>query len=208
MLLGFNRYMTKNYTKIAFVLLMLLGNLTFAYNQNTVIQAAQRVGIPQNQINKITGYMNKYSANIPNKNYVAFVDFSKPSTERRGFLIQTDTGATQSFLVSHGNKSGGLYAEHFSNVMGSNMSSLGLYFVKQTYSGDNGYSVRVAGLEASNSNVEARTIVIHPADYVSDAYIKNNGMLGRSEGCFAIDRAISKTLIDKVKNGSLWLAYN
>lgn len=187
---------------------MLLGNLTFAYNQNTVIQAAQKAGIPQNQINKMTGYINKYSAHIPNKNYVTFVDFSKPSTERRGFLIHTDTGATQKFLVSHGNKSGGLYAEHFSNVINSNMSSLGLYFVKQTYSGDNGYSVRVAGLEASNSNVEVRTIVIHPADYVSDAYIKNNGMLGRSEGCFAIDRAISKALIDKVKNGSLWLAYN
>ncbi len=208
MLLSCNIHMTKNYTKLAFVFAMLLGNLTFAYNQNTVIQAAQRVGIPQNQINKITGYMNKYAASIPNKNYVAFVDFSKPSTERRGFLIQTDTGATQSFLVSHGINTGGLYAENFSNVNGSKKSSLGLYFIKQTYSGDNGYSVRVAGLEASNSNVEMRNIVIHPADYVSDSYIQNNGMLGRSEGCFAIDRAISKALIDKVKNGSLWLAFN
>ena len=39
-------------------------------------------------------------------------------------------------------------------------------------------------------------------------FVKNNGMLGRSEGCFALDRAISKTLIDKVKDGSLWTAYN
>ena len=180
----------------------------WAYNENTVIQAAQRVGIPQNQINKVTGYINKYSGSIPNKNYIAFVDFSKPSTEHRGFLIQTDTGSTQSFLVSHGVRSGGLYAERFSNIQGSNMSSLGLYFVKQTYSGHNGYSVRVSGLESSNSNVEARSIVIHPADYASDQYIQAHGMLGVSEGCFAIDRAVSKTLIDKVKNGSLWLAFN
>ncbi|MBC7457052.1 MAG: murein L,D-transpeptidase catalytic domain family protein, partial [Bdellovibrionaceae bacterium] len=174
--------MTKNYT-IILILFMLLGNLAQAYNENMVIQAAQKIGIPQNQIKKITGYMAKYSVNILNKNYITFVDFSKPSTEHRGFLIQTDTGRTQSFLVSHGKNSGGLYAEHFSNVMGSNMSSLGLYYVKQTYSGDNGYSARVSGLEASNSNVEVRTIVIHPADYVSDAFIQNNGMLGRSEGC-------------------------
>ncbi len=179
-----------------------------AYNENTVIQAAQRVGIPQNQINKVAGYIEKYSGSIPNKNYVAFVDFSKPSTERRGFLIQTDTGSTQSFLVSHGVRSGQLYAERFSNIQGSNMSSLGLYFVKQTYDGHNGYSVRVAGIESSNSNVEARSIVIHPADYVSDRYIQEHGMLGVSEGCFAIDRAVSQSLINKVKNGSIWLAFN
>jgi L,D-transpeptidase catalytic domain len=195
-------------TKKIFMLLVLWGNFALAYDENVLIQAAQKSGVPQNQISKVTGYMAKHAASIPNKNYVTFVDFSLPSTERRGYLINTNTGATQSFLVSHGNKSGGLYAEQFSNVIGSNKSSLGLYFVKKTYFGDNGYSVRLAGLEASNSNVEARTIVIHPADYVSDQFIKNNGMLGRSEGCFALDRAISKSLIDKVKDGSLWSAYN
>ena len=193
---------------MTFLSLIFIFSTAQAYSENVLIKAAQKVGIPQTQINKVVGYMGKHSSSIPNKSYVTFVDFSKPSTERRGFLIHTDTGSTMSFLVSHGVNTGGLYAENFSNVNGSKKSSLGLYFIKYTYSGDNGYSVRVSGLEASNSNAEERSIVIHPADYVSDLFIKNNGMLGRSEGCFAIDRAISKGLIDRVKNGSLWLAFN
>lgn len=39
---------------------------------------------------------------------------------------------------------------------------------------------------ASISNVEARAIVVHAAWYVSSELAQSTGMIGRSQGCFAM----------------------
>ena len=46
--------------------------------------------------------------------------------------------------------------------------------------------MRVAGLDHSNSNAEARAIVVHTAWYAEPDVIAQQGRLGRSEGCFAL----------------------
>jgi hypothetical protein len=62
-----------------------------------------------------------------------------------------------------------------------------------------GESLRLDGLEDTNSNVRDRAVVLHPSRAVNDG----NGKQGRSWGCPAIDPKISKQVIDRVKDGSL-----
>jgi hypothetical protein len=49
-------------------------------------------------------------------------------------------------------------------------------------------SIRVQGLDWSNSNAHARAIVIHPAWYAEQSHLSTHGLLGRSEGCFAMSQ--------------------
>ena len=88
------------------------------------------------------------------------------------------------------------------------MSRLGLFQTGQTYQGHNGYSLRLRGLEPGfNDQSEERAIVIHGADYVSQAQTIRLGRLGRSWGCPAVRTPIARQLIDAIKGGSLLFAY-
>ena len=88
------------------------------------------------------------------------------------------------------------------------MSSLGLYLVENSYVGEHGTSLKLNGLSASNSNAKQRAIVIHSADYVSDRWIAEQGHLGRSWGCFALNEIdFKKNIFEKIKNGSLLIAF-
>jgi hypothetical protein len=112
-------------------------------------------------------------------------------------------------LVAHGKNSGENFAESFSNVPESLMSSPGFFITAETYTGKHGYSLRVDGLEKGiNDNARVREIVIHGADYVSDDYIKKYGRLGRSWGCPALPAALSNKIIDKIKEGTCLFVYS
>ena len=138
--------------------------------------------------------------------YYAVVDFSQPSTSKRLYVFDTLSKKVESFYVAHGRGSGENVAERFSNVSGSNSSSLGIYKTLDEYNGHHGLSLRLAGLEPSNSNALSRAVVMHTADYVSDSFIRQTGRLGRSEGCFAVEKAVGDTLINELKNGAYIIA--
>jgi hypothetical protein len=46
--------------------------------------------------------------------------------------------------------------------------------------------MRLEGLDPTNSNALSRAIVVHAAWYVDEQVIGRSGMLGRSQGCFAV----------------------
>ena len=96
------------------------------------------------------------------------------------------------------------FAEKFSNVEGSNMSSPGFYTTDETYVGGNGYSLRLDGLEpGKNDNARQRAIVIHGANYVTYEMAKTQGRIGRSLGCPALPQKQAKQIIDTIKQGAL-----
>ena len=97
-------------------------------------------------------------------------------------------------------------AERFSNQNKSNSSSLGIYRTLNEYNGQHGRSLRLEGLEPTNSNALARAVVMHTADYVSESFIRQTGRLGRSEGCFAVEKAVGDTIINELKNGAYIIA--
>ena len=140
---------------------------------------------------------------------LTIVDFSKPSTEKRMWVLDMKNNKIlYHAIVSHGRNSGDTYAKKFSNIHGSFQSSLGFYKTAQPYQGSNGYSMVLEGLEKGiNDQAKARAVVMHGADYCSEEFIKRTGRLGRSYGCPALPRAINKKVIDDIKLGSILFIY-
>lgn len=151
------------------------------------------------------GYYNiKGSFNIK-KPVLTIIDFDKPSTEKRMWVV--DLGQKkilQNCLVAHGKQSGENMAVKFSNDLKSSASSLGFYVTLGTYNGKNGYSLQLEGIdEGFNTNAKKRAVVMHGAWYVSEKFIKTYGRLGRSWGCPAIPLEIAKDIIDEICRGSV-----
>ena len=120
---------------------------------------------------------------------VGIADFSRPSNEHRFFLLDTRSGQVSNHLVAHGRGSDPVHSgllHHFSNRIGSEASSQGGYRTGEYYHGKYGRSLRLSGLDWSNSNAEGRAIVVHSAWYAEPNQIAAHGKLGRSEGCFAL----------------------
>lgn len=161
--------------------------------------------VPKNLLEKAILTFDANPTPFPNKSVLGVVDFSRRSNKARWFIIDLKSGAVWAIHVAHGkgsdtNADG--YAEKFSNVYGSNMSSLGVYRASETYDSSKfGFSLRVDGLSPSNSNVRERAIVIHPAWYVSES----NVIQGRTSGCLGVSSNLSKKLINMIKDGSMIL---
>jgi hypothetical protein len=150
------------------------------------------------------------SGKLAKDNIISIVDFSKPSSQKRLFVIDlSDLRVLYNTYVAHGVNSGKEYANQFSNTPESNKSSLGFYETKNTYLGGNGYSLKLEGLESGiNDNAEKRSIVIHGAEYVDESLIRSQGYIGRSWGCPALPEKLHKPIIDKIKNGSCLFIYS
>jgi hypothetical protein len=146
---------------------------------------------------------------VRNPSTLTVIDYSKPSTEKRLWVVDlTSREVLYEELVAHGQGSGGNLATTFSNTAESHQSSLGLFVTGEAYTGKNGYSLRLDGLDRGvNDGARARAIVIHGAPYVSDAFAKAQGRLGRSWGCPAVRDDVARPLIDLVKGGNLVFAY-
>lgn len=145
-----------------------------------------------------------------NPRYWAIVDFGQHSKQKRLYVFDTEANKVAQYYVAHGKGSdvdhNGM-ADTFSNDPGSNQSSLGIYRCGKPYDGDHRLSMKLEGLEDTNSNAEVRSIVFHRADYVSDKFIRDNGKIGRSEGCFVVEEAVCDELINQLKKGSYLIAW-
>jgi len=156
------------------------------------------------------GYQTLNEKGLVRKELLTVVDFSKPSTEERLFVMDiSNRKVLIKSLVAHGKNSGSVYASDFSNVPESNKSSLGFYLTLGTYEGSNGYSLQLKGLEKGiNDLAYDRAIVIHGADYVSSLRIRKFGYIGRSLGCPAVPLAKTNPIINTIKNGSVLFIYH
>lgn len=147
---------------------------------------------------------------IARPDIITIADFSKPSSEKRLFVIDLNNYEILfNTYVSHGRNSGKVLPTKFSNRTSSYQSSLGFYKTGETYNGKHGYSLRLDGLEKGiNDNARNRAIVIHGADYVAEKLIGGQGYIGRSQGCPAVAMKLHKPLINQIKNGSLLFIYS
>jgi hypothetical protein len=123
------------------------------------------------------------------RDLAAIADFGAHSSMPRFHIANLENGTVRSLRVAHG---AGSDPEHdgwlkwFSNVSGSNATSRGAYISWEWYTGKYGTSVRLGGLDPDNSNTLDRAIVMHAADYCTQAHVDRWGRLGRSNGCFAL----------------------
>jgi len=140
---------------------------------------------------------------------LTLIDYSLPSITPRLWVFDLESGRLLfRELVAHGKNTGDNLAQHFSDLMNSRESSIGLFRTADTYVGNNGYSLRLDGLEPGfNSHARERAIVVHGASYVSDAFAAAQGRLGRSWGCPALRTAIAQKVIDTIRGGGVVFSY-
>lgn len=137
--------------------------------------------------------------NSPNKKYVVIIDYSKSIDTERLYIV--DMEKSQVILkskVSHAGRSGTNVPTDFSNEINTKKSSLGTYVTKETYFGGFGYSLRLSGLDVTNSNAERRAIIFH-----SNKLMKSKW----SWGCFATDEITNRKIINIIKGGCLVHVY-
>jgi hypothetical protein len=147
---------------------------------------------------------------LNNSDVLTIIDYSKPSSQKRLYVIDINTGKLLfNTLVAHGRKSGIEYANDFSNREESHKTSLGFFITQTTYNGGNGYSLRLLGCEKGiNDKALERAIVMHGASYADEKFLQQNGYLGRSYGCPAVPEKMNKEIIDAIKNGSCMFLYH
>jgi hypothetical protein len=150
--------------------------------------------------------LERHRESIVHRDLIGVVDFSLPSSAPRFHLLSLADGRLTSHLVAHGRGSDPAHTgwlERFSNEPRSQASSAGAYRTDRLYVGEHGQSLRLDGLEASNSNAASRAIVIHGAWYVSEEIAKEKGILGRSAGCLAVSQSSLGDVLATLGTGRL-----
>ena len=120
---------------------------------------------------------------------IVIADFAASSSQPRFHFVDLGSGRSVSKLVSHGSGSDpghSGFLQRFSNTDGSNATSEGAFLAADYYVGKHGRSQRLIGLDPTNSNALSRAIVVHSAWYANADMVRTRGMLGRSQGCFAV----------------------
>lgn len=189
------------------LLLLLLSGTTMVLLQERVSPEAYRVAY-----RALATYRKTHPEERPR--VLAVVDYSKPSYLKRMAIVDLQQGRQTFHLVAHGKRSGALHARRFSDIPESNMSSLGLYKVLETYCGDHGTALRLEGLEPGrNGNAFRRDIVLHSAGYVSLRYILLNLVtlegprIGRSNGCFVVSAGEIEEVAQRLGRGGFIYAW-
>jgi hypothetical protein len=161
-------------------------------------------------INKVMSSLKCASQyNINHNNILTIIDYSLPSSEKRLWVF--DLNERQLLFhtyVSHGIKSGARLSNMFSNKNNSKATSIGIYTTEASYYGRDGISLRLDGLDRGfNDNASSRSIVMHGGWYVQESFIKKYGRAGRSWGCPAVPNDLTKSIINTIKDKSLFVAY-
>ena len=141
--------------------------------------------------NKITHYQPK------RRDFVIIIDYRRSILQKRLFVLDMKSGKNIiESRVAHAIKSGLMYPTKYSNQIGSNTSSKGVFMTqKTTISPKFGYAMLIEGLDKGiNNNALKREIIFHSDKNMSTKW---------SFGCFATPEEINKKLIDLTKNGCL-----
>lgn len=145
------------------------------------------------------------NTSIKRRHLLTLIDFTKPSNQQRLYVIDLfQKKILYQTYVSHGQKTGLLNANHFSNTPDSHKSSLGLVKSAELYMGKHDLSLKLDGLEfGKNHLMRERDIVMHKAEYATKKFIDENGYLGRSHGCPAIPPEDSDKIVSTIAHGTL-----
>ena len=172
------------------------------------VPAAPRVAVDPSidprMIARARAAFDRHRSALTHVDVVGIADFTKPSSESRFYLLDTNSGRVTRHLVAHGRGSDPSHTgflQRFSNQVNSEASSNGAYVIGDYYPGRYGRSMRVRGLDYSNSNAESRAIVVHSAWYAEPGVLAGNGRLGRSEGCFALPHTSLRKVLDRLGPG-------
>ena len=191
---------------------------------------AEGIDPPQTPLNRLDKTLldtalDSYNRNICRKSQgrgfgpsqIVIVDFAKPSSQPRLYAVDllSGQGLDAPVLVAHGvgsDRDDDGIAERFSNVYNSLASSLGAARGGELYTGINGLSLRLDGLDQSNSSMRMRDIVAHSYQPERRRYFNaslvavRGGRPGMSEGCFVVAPHLREWLFGILRDGGFLYA--
>jgi hypothetical protein len=145
-------------------------------------------------------HLDRAGAIVWRRDIVGIADFGLHSAEPRFHFVDLVNERVQSYLVSHGSGSDHEHdgwLKQYSNIEGSEATCRGAFLTRSWYTGKYGTSIRLDGLDYTNSNALPRAIVMHQASYATPEHVARWGRLGRSNGCFAMGpEQFDRALID------------
>jgi len=191
-----------------FINLALAGLASGSVGARLALGRTESVGSPidPSLLRRALDALEQHHDSITHRDFIGIADFSLPSRAPRFHLVNLADGGVQSHLVAHGKGSDPSHTgwlERFSNEPRSNATSAGAYRTGALYVGSHGRSMRLEGLDPTNSNALSRAIVVHGAWYVNEEMIGHSGMLGRSEGCFAVADSSLPEIMGRLGPGRL-----
>jgi hypothetical protein len=174
----------------------------FAQASPTAARDAKLLAIARDELARV-------GDRIWRKDIVGIADFGLHSASKRFHFVDVENERVASYHVSHGTGSDGEHdgwLKRYSNIEGSEASSRGAFMTRSWYVGRYGTSIRLDGLDETNSNALPRAIVMHQANYATPEHVDRWGRLGRSNGCFAMGPVqFDRALID-LSGGRLLVA--
>lgn len=151
-------------------------------------------------------------ANSKYNNEIAFfIDMKIPSGKNRFYVYNLkENSVIDQGLVAHGSGSEtGIQGKlKFSNTNNSLATSLGKYYIGESYIGKFGKSYRLHGLDKTNNNALDRAVVLHK--YSDVPYEEQADYICNSYGCPMVNEKYYKRLekrIDSSKTNILLVIY-
>lgn len=181
------------------VILFVFIGYNFFYKSNK-LSSSVPVTIDVNHINEVKRLIKSNSKY--NRRFAFFIDMKIPSGKNRFFVYDLKTNKIiDKGLVAHGSGSEtGIKGElKFSNVPNSLSTSIGKYYIGNSYQGKFGKAYKLYGLDQTNSNAFKRDIVFHY--YYDVPYKEQNGYICNSFGCPMVNRKYFDRM-SKIVDGS------
>jgi hypothetical protein len=183
-----------------------LSGTAAAAGKMTLEKFPGKSGLDPEMLRRALAALERHQDKIPNRDVIAVADFAQASRQPRFHLVNVGDARVTSYLVAHGKGSDPGHTgwlKKFSNVVGSEATSEGAYATGDFYTGQHGRSQRLHGLDDTNNNAFDRAVVIHGAWYVSKDMIRQHGVLGRSQGCFAFEQDKLNAVMARLGQGRM-----
>ena len=207
---------------LAAILLALVSAPAWANELNSLLQQAQALGAPMAAVQRAIAISRQPI--FAKKDALAVFDISQPSTNKQFYLLDFKSGKVTAHYAAHGRDNGpNVKATKFKGFQ-TDLDMVPLGPLKTThaevmdhyktivdrYDGTvyrNMIVVVLEGVTAYNKYINQTPPfkwIMHPNWYTTAAFrAKNNGMLGRSNGCITVDPVDNNQLITRLQDGAL-----
>jgi hypothetical protein len=207
---------------LAAILLALLSAPAWANELDSLLQQAQALGAPMAAVQRAIAISRQ--SIFTKKDALAVFDISQPSTNKRFYLLDFKSGQVTAHYAAHGRDNGpNVKATKFKGFQ-TDLDMVPLGPLKTThaevmdhyktivdrYDGTvyrNMIVVVLEGVTAYNKYINQTPPfkwIMHPNWYTTAAFrAKNNGVLGRSNGCITVDPVDNNQLITRLQDGAL-----
>jgi len=207
---------------LAATFLALISAPTWANELDPLLQQARALGAPAAAVARAIAISRQ--PNFAKKDVLAIFDISQPSANKRFYVLDLRSGKVTAHHAAHGRDNGpNARATKFKGFQTDlDMVPLGplktahsevmdhYKTIVDRYDGTVYPNMVVVGLEGVTpynsyiNNTPPFKWIIHPNWYTTAAFrAKNNGMLGRSNGCITLDPVENNQLITRLAGGAL-----